>query len=943
MDANHNELLQVLVKSNQEWLDVYASHAVAHDDCFVAHQRVWFNDYFQKLRVLTDPSSRQGTESFLREVCQFMAFPSIVARSNEAGCVLSTFSDRVLTTLSSILPMMFISTLAKRYPGCNALDDLTTQLIAAFDVRKRSLFLDLSYAPPNPSPVKTPKKSPVLLSSLSSPSFKPPTAHLRDKSPFLPQPKSAFGLRSTTSIPCPSPKHSPSADKPNKLVPPDSPARSRKLLPVSLAPLDQIEQRLHAFNLAPPQSGARQDIPNKTCELALPLIHHPGSGVALPITAPPPRKSLRHTSHGLTSASGFEWWWRTLPSSHTSLAPHAKLKAVCVAAIKMHSTGVYDRAVELYTLALSLALPVPPVALHVRPTPDDGDVEPVSLSLKLQLNLGSAAFSLGHIGDSIRAFESAIRMQPQHKWAHYKLGMAYQADGRVEIAVAEWRAIAKLFPLAQAELDAVERGNAVSQTELHTKTVKAKNGDTESPEASRGGASKESKTAKQRLKDVVRHLAGMGVRMGIHFPQLFSRVDRYRLGVVTTVTFKEILRVSGLTLTSQEYADLARYLRDPNDPRYLSYAKLLADATFVAVASASDPPVVSLDQMCFHGARKRTPMEKLCVPLHLIAQSECHQFFSTMASWASFGVSKAIAGGVILHASWLRRLTYIPAAPPSVVSTEAGVFVRNAIASGSLQAKHLILVRRRVAKKLSLSLVAQAQYTACVHMCRWRNDGVHNVSVAMGRHVLDCAVAKILLTTRAQRARGHMERQSAVHADCRYQGQRSTATVDRRRQVNIALDDVACRARASIVWKRKARTELARVATKATTWTQSQVVAKVALVGVVTTANKWMDSMQQSRLRLAEYVQDARVTLDNLRILAWEQLVDSTRLVVAQTTVSTILVTMVQTVAARGRVIDEAGGKTRDEGGFGANSPAPQLPPCVDTDETGLEATDDGR
>ncbi|KAF0721435.1 hypothetical protein AaE_010062 [Aphanomyces astaci] len=604
----------------------------------------------------------------------------------------------------------------------------------------------------------------------------------------------------------------------------------------------------------------------------------------------------------------------------------------------MHSTGVYDRAVELYTLALSLALPVPPVALHVRPTPDDGDVEPVSLSLKLQLNLGSAAFSLGHIGDSIRAFESAIRMQPQHKWAHYKLGMAYQADGRVESAVAEWRAIAKLFPLAQAALDAAERGNAVSQTEHHTKMVKAKHGVAESPAASRGGASKESKTAKQRLKDVVRHLAGMGVRMGIHFPQLFSRVDRYRLGVVTTVTFKEILRVSGLTLTSQEYADLARYLRDPNDPRYLSYAKLLADATFVAVASASDPPAHAHGKAVCAPAFDR-PVD--CTACNDI--NECHQFFSTMASWASFGVSKAIAGGVILHSSWLRRLTYIPAAPPSVVSTEAGVFVRNVIASGSLQAKHLILVRRRVAKKLSLSLVAQAQYTACVHMCRWRNDGVHNVSVAMGRHVLDCAVAKILLTTRAQRARGHMERQSAVHADCRYQGQRSTATVDRRRQVNIALDDVACRARASIVWKRKARTELARVATKATTWTQSQVVAKVALVGVVTTANKWMDSMQQSRLRLAEYVQDARVTLDNLRILAWEQLVDSTRLVVAQTTVSTILVTMVQTVAARGRVIDEAGGKTRDEGGFGANSPAPQLPPCVDTDETGLEATDDGR
>ncbi|RHY34263.1 hypothetical protein DYB32_001066 [Aphanomyces invadans] len=399
-DNSDNALTQVLVTVNSEWLaDFGATHRggrgkVPPLDLFLAQKSLWLNDHFQKLRVLTDPTSRQD---------------------------------------------------------CEALQDLTKRLLVLFDMRKTTAYLlELSYAPPSPCPATPPKKSPAMLSSLRSPSFTPPTTLLRDKSPFLPQPKVLFGLRpKTTPAARPSPKHgsSPprSKDKPNKGT--SSPPHNRKL-PVTLAPLDQIEQRLQSFDLTPPHTNTLQVIPKKTCKLAVPLIHssvHDTVAPLAPLKSPPRQKATsHHASRDLTSASGFEWWWRTLPANHASLAPHAKLKAVCVAALRMHGAGIFDRAVELYTFALTM-MPVP-ATLQVLPTPEDGDAETVHLPLKLHLNLGSAALSLGQITESVKAFETAIHMDPQSLWAHFKLGMAYNAAGRVEGAVKEWTAVAKLFP-----------------------------------------------------------------------------------------------------------------------------------------------------------------------------------------------------------------------------------------------------------------------------------------------------------------------------------------------------------------------------------------------------------------------------------------------------------------------------------------------------------------
>ncbi|ETW08406.1 hypothetical protein, variant [Aphanomyces invadans] len=808
----------------------------------------------------------------------------------------------------AIVPNMFLSTLAKRHPDCEALQDLTKRLLVLFDMRKTTAYLlELSYAPPSPCPATPPKKSPAMLSSLRSPSFTPPTTLLRDKSPFLPQPKVLFGLRpKTTPAARPSPKHgsSPprSKDKPNKGT--SSPPHNRKL-PVTLAPLDQIEQRLQSFDLTPPHTNTLQVIPKKTCKLAVPLIHssvHDTVAPLAPLKSPPRQKATsHHASRDLTSASGFEWWWRTLPANHASLAHHAKLKAVCVAALRMHGAGIFDRAVELYTFALTM-MPVP-ATLQVLPTPEDGDAETVHLPLKLHLNLGSAALSLGQITESVKAFETAIHMDPQSLWAHFKLGMAYNAAGRVEGAVKEWTAVAKLFPPAQAALDALGRGSSL----LHpgscgggdSPTVKAKSTSIKSNPSRSGGASpsSETKSFKHRVRDVVRHLANMGARMEIDWPLVFSLVDRYHLGMVTTTTFREILHVSGLALTTQEYADLARYLRDPNDPNYVSHTKLLTDATFVA-ASASHHRTIPLDQVCFHGPRKRTTMENLRVPLHLIAQNECYNFFSTLASWAAFGVSKAIPGVPILHTTWMVRLTHVPAVPASVVPAEAVIIVRNAIAAGALQAKHIILVRLRAAKKLAVSLVAQAQFTACAHMSRWRKDGIHNVSVAMGGHILQCAVARLVLKSRVHTARALMERRSLARADLTQPSQRAAALLDLQRLATICLDEMTCRARLSIVGKRKSRAALARTATTSVRWRQRNIDAKISLVRLVTKCRSRIEVVESARCHLAEQVVWARSTLDHLRLVAWDQLVATTRFIVAQTTVSTILVTMVQTVAA---------------------------------------------
>ncbi|KAF0686490.1 Aste57867_21677 [Aphanomyces stellatus] len=1009
----------VLVQFNHEWLAAYATqgHKCKMASQYITQQSPWLNDHFQKLRVLTDPTSRHAAalvqqyeamlstrrrpfnqrptaaapeskrmveplalilycatqdrcsefrvESFLKEVSMYMTSPSILARANQAGMATPLYRllvrhrhnqtrlliVNILLKLAEldaaavvrgcdigaqgqpILPNIFIQTLTKRHPDCAALNEPATRLLHIFDMRRSSFFLEIDTAstPRSRSLVsrsagKPPKKSPIQLSSLASPSYNLPINmdELNELSPYLPQPKDIFGLprQRPASTAVRRANSSSSVGKPHPATTSEASSSPMSARKTQLAPLDEIEQRLRAFDLVPPQ-GKHHAITKKPCEVALPLIHHeqhPADAAPPVLARPPPTRGhpTRYSSRELNSVRGFEWYWRTLPPNHAALTPHAKLKAVCKAAVAMHAGRVFDRAVELYELALTMPVPS---ALRICPTPDDCDVVPVSLPLKLYLNLGSASLSLGLVLESIRAFETAIRMQPQHVWGHFKLGLAYKAAGRLDDAIAQWTAVAKLFPQAQVALEDAER------EKLHARRVVTA---PSLPSAStKSMAARPS--AKQRLIDVLHYLAHMGTHMNIHWPHVFATVDRYRLGVVTAASFKEILTTTGLGLTGAEHTDLVRYLRDPNDSRYISYKLLLTDPTFAAASHGHAG--VTLDEHCFHGTRKRTTMEKLRVPLHMIAQNECLQYFATLGDWARFGVAKAVAMPV-LHASWQPHLMRVPCCPTSVVTAEAAIVVRNAVMSGSLQAKNRILARRRIAHKLSVTLASQAQYMASVHMSRWRKDAVHNVSTNMGAHVVYCGMARAMLKRRAAAAQTHVATIDSVLHASRARAHHAVCALAKRHDAATWLAALAEKAHGQGNARRKSVVWLGKTATKAVDVVGRREYETRGLEAVGWRAAKWCMDVQDARDELETQVMRARAALEEMRVEALARLVATARAVVAQTVVTTIVHTMVLNVTAM-RLQEKAAFGSRDQNEAEAE-PLPEfesMPSDLDMDD----------
>ncbi|KAG9416191.1 hypothetical protein AC1031_000589 [Aphanomyces cochlioides] len=1037
-------ITSALIKFNQEWLADYAAthgHALKYADHFIAQRSLWLNDYFQKLRVLTDPSSRQGkelvhtfeetlqtyqlrrhkratdgspqcdrmveplslimycatqnrcsefrVETFLREVEWYLGSTSLLGRAVKAGFAAPLYrllvrhskiqarilSLGILLKLADMnaaavvegcqkgaqgqpmVPHNFIQTLPKRHPDNTTICDLAAKLLVIFNTRSNSLSLNISYAPPASEPPltatthgKPPKKSPVVLSSLSSPSFKLPIelSELFETSPYKSSPFLLQTRESSNFRPSPVKHKSPTAaDTPPKAV--KRPTTPRKPT-LQLAPLDQIEQRLQDFHLDAPVCKRPAKESSKPCQIAIPLIHHSNPAKQLQISSEN-RPSSRHLSRDLTCVSGFQWWWRTVPPNHSALTSQAKLKAVCKAAIKMHTSGVYDRAVELYELALTI-----PISSNLTAVPTAEDGETKSLPFKIQLNLGSALLNLKRVEDSIEALKKAVRMEPEHVWAHYELGMAYKTAGRLDAAIAELKAVAKILPEAQVALVDLEQhknrpkhvtkaislpppatGTPLPPTTASTSTpplaagtlaaavatptspqpvaerklspVPATRAASPATATSKGKLAASgipprqvstpanpSNTIKQRLKDLVRHVAHTGNQLQIHWRQLFGLVDRYRLGVVTAKAFKEILCVAGFSLTPTEYADLIMYLRDPNDAGYILYSKLLEDPIFVA--SSYYPAEKTLDQHCFHGERKRTHMEKLHVPLHMIAQSECLDYFSTLAAWATFGVSKSVNGSHVLDHSWLNHLMQVPACAPTIVTNQACIFARNALADGVVDASRKVVIRRQVVRKLTTSLLAQAKFKACEHMSRWRKDSVYNVSVAMGHHVLDCAVAKIMLCRWTKIGEDHVAKLQGNKLALYQVAETANQALERCRLADMSLTELAHKALGQCTAKRKALKLLEKLVAQARRLVSRQQNACMSLGDVVEQANRKVSNSVDAMSYLQRHATRGVLHLEQARAAALERSVATIRLVVAQQVVMTILFTMVHQVGA---------------------------------------------
>lgn len=155
----------------------------------------------------------------------------------------------------------------------------------------------------------------------------------------------------------------------------------------------------------------------------------------------------------INSVSGFEWWWRSLPQNHTSLEPTQKLKMVTKAAVRLHSKGELQRAIELYQLALSSE------------TNDE-------VKFRLQINLACAYEAAEDLALSIESFRVALKLNPSDPYAIYKLGSILTVVGEFGEARVRFESILEEYPQAANGLKTLELAvEAYKQQEEATKAA----------------------------------------------------------------------------------------------------------------------------------------------------------------------------------------------------------------------------------------------------------------------------------------------------------------------------------------------------------------------------------------------------------------------------------------------------------------------------------------
>lgn len=157
----------------------------------------------------------------------------------------------------------------------------------------------------------------------------------------------------------------------------------------------------------------------------------------------------------LNSASGFEWWWRTLPEDHASLEPTEKLKAVAKAAVRMHTSGNWHRAIDLYQLALSLAQ-----------GSENTDVE-----FRLRVNLACAFEAEEDLEASKTEFEAALSISPNDTYARFKLGTVIAAMGNFDRAEMELKSVLPVYPEAEKALQQVQEARLLYQRQEEERRV----------------------------------------------------------------------------------------------------------------------------------------------------------------------------------------------------------------------------------------------------------------------------------------------------------------------------------------------------------------------------------------------------------------------------------------------------------------------------------------
>lgn len=151
----------------------------------------------------------------------------------------------------------------------------------------------------------------------------------------------------------------------------------------------------------------------------------------------------------INSVSGFEWWWRSLPQNHANLEPTQKLKMVTKAAVRLHTKGDWERAIELYQLSLSMEI--------------NAEVE-----FRLRINLACAYEASQELSSSIQAFRAALELNSEDPYARFKLGEVLGATGEFTEARKLFESVSSAYPqasdalmkLQQAETLHIQEGEA---------------------------------------------------------------------------------------------------------------------------------------------------------------------------------------------------------------------------------------------------------------------------------------------------------------------------------------------------------------------------------------------------------------------------------------------------------------------------------------------------
>lgn len=152
----------------------------------------------------------------------------------------------------------------------------------------------------------------------------------------------------------------------------------------------------------------------------------------------------------INSVSGFEWWWRSLPQNHTSLEPTQKLKMVTKAAVRLHTKGDWQRAIDLYLLSLSMEI--------------NEDVE-----FRLRINLACAYEAAQEFAASIHAFKAALELNPTDSYAQFKLGKVLGATGAFDEARKLFESVSSAYPQADEALKRLRQAKELQIQEEEAK------------------------------------------------------------------------------------------------------------------------------------------------------------------------------------------------------------------------------------------------------------------------------------------------------------------------------------------------------------------------------------------------------------------------------------------------------------------------------------------